>query len=175
MFGIGLPEMILIMALALIVVGPDKLPDLARSIAKGVLELKRTVNTLKEDLAKEDPLASIKPELEDAASSLKKQLGEPGPDGWTGKSSTPESVDPHEQALRDYAAAEEPVAADIGDIGEHDANSVPAPVAAAEDQHDSIDATIAEQAGDLDKDTVATGEQQVHPAETEDKPLSTAS
>ncbi|NOR26074.1 MAG: preprotein translocase subunit TatB, partial [Desulforhopalus sp.] len=27
MFGIGLPEMILILALALIVVGPDKLPD----------------------------------------------------------------------------------------------------------------------------------------------------
>ena len=34
MFGIGLPELILIMAVALIVVGPDKLPGLARSLAK---------------------------------------------------------------------------------------------------------------------------------------------
>ena len=42
MFGIGLPEMILIMALALIVVGPDKLPDLARSLAKTIMELKKT-------------------------------------------------------------------------------------------------------------------------------------
>ncbi|NOR09988.1 MAG: twin-arginine translocase subunit TatB, partial [Desulfovibrionaceae bacterium] len=41
MFGIGLPELILIMGLALIVVGPDKLPGLAKSIAKQILELKK--------------------------------------------------------------------------------------------------------------------------------------
>ena len=84
MFGIGLPEMILIMALALIVVGPDKLPDLARSVAKGVLELKKTVSALKEDLADENPFDAVKPELEEAADSIKKQLGEVTPDGFTG-------------------------------------------------------------------------------------------
>jgi sec-independent protein translocase protein TatB len=82
MFGIGLPEMILILALALIVVGPDKLPELARSIAKGVLELKKTVSTLKEEFADENPFDSVKPELEEVASSLKDQLGEQTPDGW---------------------------------------------------------------------------------------------
>ena len=51
MFGIGLPEMILIMALALIVVGPDKLPDLARSLAKGMLELKKTAEGLKDSFS----------------------------------------------------------------------------------------------------------------------------
>ena len=84
MFGIGLPEMILIMALALIVVGPDKLPELARSVAKGVLELKKTVSSLKEDLADENPFDAVKPELEEAADSIKKQLGEATPDGLTG-------------------------------------------------------------------------------------------
>lgn len=84
MFGIGLPEMILIMALALIVVGPDKLPDLARSVAKGVLELKKTVSALKEDLVDENPFDAVKPELEEAADSIKKQLGEATPDGLTG-------------------------------------------------------------------------------------------
>ena len=84
MFGIGLPEMILIMALALIVVGPDKLPELARSVAKGVLELKKTVSSLKEDLADENPFDAVKPELEEAADSIKKQLGEATPDGITG-------------------------------------------------------------------------------------------
>ena len=84
MFGIGLPEMILIMALALIVVGPDKLPDLARSVAKGVLELKKTVSALKEDFAEENPFDAVKPELEEAADSIKKQLGEATPDGFTG-------------------------------------------------------------------------------------------
>jgi Tat protein translocase TatB subunit len=72
MFGIGLPELILILALALIVVGPDKLPDLARSVAKGILDLKKTANTLKESLNEHgNPLDDIKPELEDAAKALK--------------------------------------------------------------------------------------------------------
>lgn len=75
MFGIGLPEMILIMALALIVVGPDKLPDLARSLAKGIMELKKTAEGLKDSFAKEgNPLDDIIPDLEDAAKSLKNNL-----------------------------------------------------------------------------------------------------
>ncbi len=75
MFGIGLPEMLLIMALALIVIGPDKLPDLARSLAKGLMELKKTAESLKDSFAEEgNPLKEIRPELEEAAKSLKTQL-----------------------------------------------------------------------------------------------------
>ena len=75
MFGIGLPEMILILALALIVVGPDKLPDLARSLAKGLMELKKTAEGLKESFNEEgNPLNEIKPDLEEAARSLKQNL-----------------------------------------------------------------------------------------------------
>ena len=75
MFGIGLPEMILIMALALIVVGPDKLPDLARSLAKGIMELKKTAEGLKDSFAEEgNPLDDIRPDLEEAAKSLKNNL-----------------------------------------------------------------------------------------------------
>lgn len=84
MFGIGLPEMILILALALIVVGPDKLPELARSVAKGVLELKKTVSALKEDLSADNPFDSVKPELEEAAKSLKEKLGDPVAKEWQG-------------------------------------------------------------------------------------------
>jgi sec-independent protein translocase protein TatB len=53
MFGIGLPEFILIMALALIVVGPEKLPDLAKTLAKQLMELKKTANDLKDSLHEE--------------------------------------------------------------------------------------------------------------------------
>ena len=75
MFGIGLPEMILIMALALIVVGPDKLPDLARSLAKGLMELKKTAEGLKDSFSEEgNPLDDVLPDLEDAAKSLKNNL-----------------------------------------------------------------------------------------------------
>lgn len=54
MFGIGLPELILIMAVALIVVGPEKLPDLARGLAKQFFELKKAANVLKDSLQEEE-------------------------------------------------------------------------------------------------------------------------
>lgn len=47
MFGIGMTEMILIAAVALVVLGPKKLPDLARSLGKGFAEFKRATNELK--------------------------------------------------------------------------------------------------------------------------------
>lgn len=98
MFGIGLPEMILILALALIVVGPDKLPDLARSLAKGILELKKTAEGLKANFAEEgNPLNDIRPELEDAAKSLKiNLLDSPNPD-WQQVTSSA-GVNPEVQA-----------------------------------------------------------------------------
>lgn len=75
MFGIGLPEMIVIMAVALIVVGPDKLPDLARQLAKGVLELKKTVNQVKEGLTEEGTVInSVKEDLDKTKDDIKEQL-----------------------------------------------------------------------------------------------------
>ncbi len=56
MFGIGLPELILIMVVALIVVGPDKLPDLAKTLARQIVELKRAANSLKDTLNEDDDL-----------------------------------------------------------------------------------------------------------------------
>lgn len=47
MFGIGMTEMILIAAVALLVIGPKKLPDMARSLGKGFAEFKRATNELK--------------------------------------------------------------------------------------------------------------------------------
>ncbi len=54
MFGIGLPELILIMAVALIVVGPEKLPELAKALGKGIVELKKAASSLQETLKDED-------------------------------------------------------------------------------------------------------------------------
>lgn len=53
MFGIGLPELLLIMAVALIVVGPEKLPELAKALGKGVVELKKAAAGLRESLEEE--------------------------------------------------------------------------------------------------------------------------
>ncbi|MCB9481348.1 MAG: twin-arginine translocase TatA/TatE family subunit [Desulfobacteraceae bacterium] len=47
MFGIGMPEILVILAVALIVIGPKKLPELAKTLGKAFGEFKRSVNDLK--------------------------------------------------------------------------------------------------------------------------------
>ncbi len=77
MFGIGLPEMIVIMAVALIVVGPDKLPDMARKLAQGIFELKQTMNTLKESLSDEREIFNtVQSDLNKTANTLKENIKE---------------------------------------------------------------------------------------------------
>ncbi len=75
MFGIGLPEMIVIFAVALIVIGPDKLPDLARSLAKGLFELKRTLNEVRGNFSEEeDAINSVRDDLRKTAEDLRKKV-----------------------------------------------------------------------------------------------------
>ena len=42
-FGIGLPEILLIAVVALIVLGPDRLPEAARSLGKGIADLRKAM------------------------------------------------------------------------------------------------------------------------------------
>jgi len=48
MFGIGFPELLMIMALALIVLGPKRLPDIAKALGRGLAEFKRASDELKQ-------------------------------------------------------------------------------------------------------------------------------
>lgn len=75
MFGIGLPEILVILAVALIVVGPEKLPELARSLAKGLNELKKSVNQVREELGEEEKiLTDAKGELDKTVADLQRNF-----------------------------------------------------------------------------------------------------
>jgi len=50
MFGIGMQELIIIAVIALIIVGPKKLPDLAKTLGKGFSEFKKATEGITDDL-----------------------------------------------------------------------------------------------------------------------------
>ncbi|MCX7981598.1 MAG: Sec-independent protein translocase protein TatB [Syntrophales bacterium] len=59
MFNIGIPELIVIFIVALLVVGPKKIPDLAKSLGKAIGEFRRATEdvteSLKETLKEDEP------------------------------------------------------------------------------------------------------------------------
>ncbi|MEW6185349.1 MAG: Sec-independent protein translocase protein TatB [Thermodesulfobacteriota bacterium] len=67
MFGIGMPEFLLILVVALVVLGPKKLPELARTIGKALAEFKKTAEELKENISLGEDLKEVQKDIKDLA------------------------------------------------------------------------------------------------------------
>lgn len=61
MFGIGFPELVLILIIGLIVFGPGKLPELGRTIGKGMREFRKASSALQTAMNEADITAKPKP------------------------------------------------------------------------------------------------------------------
>jgi sec-independent protein translocase protein TatA len=52
MFGIGVPELIVILVIALVIFGPGKLPEIGSALGKGIRDFKKSFEGADEDLKK---------------------------------------------------------------------------------------------------------------------------
>ena len=74
MFGIGLPELIIIMVIALVVIGPSKLPDLARALGKGLAEFRKASQEIKDSFNLDEEISTIKRDTIDTINDFKDSL-----------------------------------------------------------------------------------------------------
>lgn len=77
MFDIGLSELMVIGVVALVVIGPERLPKVARTLGVLFGRLQRYVTQVKSDISREMELAElgkVKTEFEDAARSFKAEV-----------------------------------------------------------------------------------------------------
>ena len=63
MFGIGTWELVVILILALVILGPDKLPDVARKLGSSLAKLRRTADEVKREIDLDGLKGKIQSEL----------------------------------------------------------------------------------------------------------------
>ncbi|HUL30789.1 MAG TPA: Sec-independent protein translocase protein TatB [Thermodesulfobacteriota bacterium] len=82
MFNIGIPELLIIVAIALIVFGPNKLPELAKAFGRAMREFKKATEEVKESFeAETKDLEEFKHTLtdENLLADLAEQISPPEP------------------------------------------------------------------------------------------------
>jgi Tat protein translocase TatB subunit len=101
MFGIGMPELMVIVVIALLVVGPKKLPEIAKALGKGLSEFRKVTesatDTIKETLKTDE----IKKDMDGLKDSLLYGKGEDEEKPLPAEAAAPEAPktdDPKAQA-----------------------------------------------------------------------------
>ncbi len=63
MFGIGFTEILVILVIALIAIGPEKLPEIAKALGRAFGEFKKATDDLKKSVDVSTTIEEIKPEV----------------------------------------------------------------------------------------------------------------
>lgn len=78
MLGIGTWEFLLILILALVVLGPSKLPGIAKSLGRGYSEFKRASQELRDSISEDIDISDFKNSIDDAKRSLEADIDATG-------------------------------------------------------------------------------------------------
>jgi Tat protein translocase TatB subunit len=78
MFNIGTPELLLVLVIAMVVVGPERLPELARWIGRGMRELRKVQDDVKDmvQTGMGDDFAEAANEVKGAVTEMRKSASE---------------------------------------------------------------------------------------------------
>ncbi len=96
MFGMGMPEILLILAIALIVIGPKKLPDLAKALGRALGEFKSATSELKASMDVDPGFKNVKSAFDEINTDLKDSVYDGTASDKFGQESTPD--EPQETA-----------------------------------------------------------------------------
>jgi len=161
MFGIGIPELVLILIVGLIVFGPGKLPEVGRALGKGLREFKKAQNALTTAMNEPEP----QPQAPAAPAQQPAAPAAPAVQAQVPAAQTPAAPAPAATAYptADAAAPEASVAAAATQPQRPDpfppAKEQPAPVEAPQELH--LEAKPTEVAADYHAPTQEEVRQQI--------------
>jgi TatA/E family protein of Tat protein translocase len=134
MFGIGMTELLIILAVGLLVIGPKKLPELARSLGKGLAEFRRASTEMRREFlevadevridpptqptpeqSKSEPKSESNPEPESESEPKSESNPEPESEPKSESNPDPESESESESERADKTkSAAEPKGSKVG-------------------------------------------------------------
>ena len=74
MFGMGMPEILLILAIALIILGPKKLPEIAKSLGRGIAEFKKATRDFKQSVEVDNDFKEAKETLQEMKKDVEQSV-----------------------------------------------------------------------------------------------------